>query len=626
MASKLRKKLRKPIAYLWSHDRRRSFSTRMTAAALLPSVSVALTVTLALLVLLAGLVPIGFTIASGVAVGAVPSAVGKGSASPAVRTLITALTVAALLYAFLQVLGPWRSAVVAKLSHRFDTAMNMRIMRSLTEPTGVSHLEDPDALNRVATARGFTGWGTAGEAIGPMATLTGNFLQAFIATIVLARFSLLIALFLMFVLLIARSIWRRETFGLVKVQTGQAHALRRSSYLRDLVLQSRAAKETRVFGLLPWISDQFTMHWSSAMDEVWADRRRGMKNSLMAQLLSWIPMSVVLLALARAAGNGDITVAEVSIYAMAVFNMRAIYEVGPLELQIEFGQATIPAMLGLDAVTAPARLSSDGADPIGLPRSMIRFENVAFRYPGAERDIFRGLEIQIRHGESLAIVGANGAGKTTLVKLLCRLYDTTAGRITVDGVDIRKFDGPLWQRRVGAIFQDFVRFPFSARDNIAFGDIDRLDDAAAIADAARRAGAEKIIDNLPNGWDTVLSRRFEGGADLSGGEWQRIALARAMMAASGDIGVLVLDEPTANLDVRSEAELYGRFLELTQGLTTIVISHRFSTVRQADRICVLEDGRAIEQGNHESLLASDGLYAHMFRLQAARFTEKEARE
>jgi ATP-binding cassette, subfamily B, bacterial len=219
-------------------------------------------------------------------------------------------------------------------------------------------------------------------------------------------------------------------------------------------------------------------------------------------------------------------------------------------------------------------------------------------------------------GRSLAVVGANGAGKTTLVKLLCGLYEPTAGRIEVDGQDLAEIDPMAWQERLAAIFQDFSRYALTARENVTLGA--PLDDAA-LQRAATRAGALPVIDRLPNGWETVLSRQFTGGDDLSGGQWQRVALVRALYAVERGARVLVLDEPAANLDVRAEAELYDRFLDLTAGLTTIVISHRFSTVRRADRIVVLDGGRIAESGSHDELLALGGRYAHMFRLQADRF-------
>jgi ATP-binding cassette subfamily B protein len=253
------------------------------------------------------------------------------------------------------------------------------------------------------------------------------------------------------------------------------------------------------------------------------------------------------------------------------------------------------------------------------PCQGIRFERVSFGYAGRDAAVLQDLDLFIPAGRSLAIVGENGAGKTTLVKLIARLYDPSAGRITIDGVDLRAIDPRAWQRRVSAIFQDFMHFALPARDNVAFGAPEQANNHPALVEAARKAGALEVVEALPRGWDTVLSRQYAGGADLSGGQWQRLALARALFAVSGGARVLILDEPTANLDVRAEAALYERFLDITQGLTTIVISHRFSTVRRADHILVLEGGRVVEDGTHDALLAAGGRYARMFTLQAQRF-------
>jgi ATP-binding cassette subfamily B protein len=210
------------------------------------------------------------------------------------------------------------------------------------------------------------------------------------------------------------------------------------------------------------------------------------------------------------------------------------------------------------------------------------------------------------------------------VKLLCRLHDPTDGRIVVDGVDLRELDPASWQQRIAALFQDFVQYKLSAADNVAFGDLGADASVDALERAAAMTGASRIVADLPGGWSTPLSRQFTGGADLSGGEWQRLALARAVHAVEGGAGVLILDEPTAALDVRGEAEVYDRFLELTQGLTTIVISHRFSTVRRADRIVVIEHGEVVEDGDHDTLVAAGGRYATMYELQAARFRDEGA--
>ena len=258
----------------------------------------------------------------------------------------------------------------------------------------------------------------------------------------------------------------------------------------------------------------------------------------------------------------------------------------------------------------------------------IRFESVAYRYPGGP-PVYEGLDLDLTAGRSLALVGANGAGKTTLVTLLARLREPTGGRITVDGIDLRDLDARSWQRQVAMVNQDFGRYPLTARENIAFRDLtaDGVSgdlDQAALERAAAQVGALEFICALPRGWDTICAPGYRDGTDLSGGQWQRIALARALYAAAKGARVLVLDEPTAQLDIRAEAAFYDRFLDLTAGLTTVVISHRFATVRRAERIAVLDQGRIAELGSHDELLAAGGSYAEMFTMQAARFARTSA--
>jgi ATP-binding cassette subfamily B protein len=258
---------------------------------------------------------------------------------------------------------------------------------------------------------------------------------------------------------------------------------------------------------------------------------------------------------------------------------------------------------------------SAGARPVPNPiRQGFTFENVGFRYPGAEQWAVRGLDFTLAPGERLALVGENGAGKTTLVKLLTRLYDPAEGRILLDGVDLREYELDSLRRNVGVIFQDFVRYDFLLRENIAVGNISRLEDDPRIESAAGRSLADTVAARLPGRYGQMLGRRFEGGVDLSGGEWQKVALGRAYMR---EAQLLILDEPTAALDARAEYEVFLRFSELTKGRMAVLISHRFSTVRMADRILVLRGGELVEQGTHEELLALGGLYSELFQLQAA---------
>jgi ATP-binding cassette subfamily B protein len=263
----------------------------------------------------------------------------------------------------------------------------------------------------------------------------------------------------------------------------------------------------------------------------------------------------------------------------------------------------------------PVMPVNEGGAQVSLPlRWGVRFDGVTYRYPGSTPNALTDVSLELRAGETVAIVGENGAGKTTLVKLLARLYDPVTGCITVDGRDLRQLDTEAWRRHIAVIFQDFIQYYLTAAENIGFGQVDSLEDTGRITAAAERGEADGLIARLPQGYRTVLGRWFDQGTQLSGGEWQRIALARAFMR---DAPILVLDEPTASLDARAEFEVFHRFRELTHDRIVLLISHRFSTVRMADRIYVLDGGRIAESGNHEELMRVGGRYAELFQLQAA---------
>ncbi|MEV0388114.1 ABC transporter ATP-binding protein [Nonomuraea sp. NPDC050643] len=418
-----------------------------------------------------------------------------------------------------------------------------------------------------------------------------------------------------------------------------------AEYLARIAEQPAWAKEVRVFGLTGWLAERFGLHWTRALEQLARARRAGRWRTAMVLLVLLCSHGVIVGAMVVDGLAGTLSATQITVLLLGMSGMTALADQSGAEL-IEYGSPRVPVVLDLEkeaarvaasppppAAANPARSSP----PVRIARE-IRFSDVDFAYPDA-RPVFRGLNLAIEARTSLGVVGLNGAGKTTLTKLLSGLEVPAAGTITVDGVPVAELDVGAWRRTIAAIFQDFVHYELSVRDNIGFGAVDVLREAgrntgeaaardrldALVSTAAERAGAHGVIAGLPYGLDTTLSRRFPGGVDLSGGQWQRIALARAMAAVENGAGLLILDEPTAQLDVRAEADLYDRFLDLTRDLTTIIISHRFSTVRRADRIVVLDGGKIVEDGGHDELVAAGREYARLFSLQAASYQASPAR-
>ncbi len=390
---------------------------------------------------------------------------------------------------------------------------------------------------------------------------------------------------------------------------------RQVDYLRYLGASVETAKEVKLFGLEGFLAGRFAV----LSELMYGETRR-----LAARRALWGGLFATLSALSYYAGyaailwrtlRGDITIGDLGFLAGSLLRLRGLLEGLLLGLSQLASQAAYLDDLFSFFDIVPAVRSP--ADPVPFPspiRDGIRFEGVGFRYPEAERWAIRGLDLAIGAGEVVALVGENGAGKTTIVKLLSRLYDPVEGRITVDGIDLRAFALDELRGRIALILQDFVRYSFTAAENIEVGLIAEAGNRGRVEEAAGRALADGVIARLPQRYEQPLGRRFKDGVELSGGEWQKIAIARAYMR---DGAVLVLDEPTAALDARAEYEVFRRFRDLAAGRTCLIISHRFSTVRMADRIVVLEAGRVEEQGAHADLVARGGRYAALFELQAA---------
>jgi ATP-binding cassette, subfamily B, bacterial len=397
--------------------------------------------------------------------------------------------------------------------------------------------------------------------------------------------------------------------------------LRRMNYLVTLVTTDRFAKEVKLFGL----GGYFIARYKLIAEAFYASQRRQVARRYLTGFawgnLSTIATSLTYLYVALQAIAGRLTLGDLTLYTAAAQSVQGsiqgilsgfsgMYEHNLYLNNLFELMATKPSM----PVAAVAR-------PVPTPmRGEIRFENVTFAYPGADKTALNNLSFTVKAGETLAVVGRNGAGKTTLFKLICRLYDPIEGRILVDGIDVRDFEPDDLREQIGAMFQDYVDYQATAAENIGLGNVPQITDREAIVDASRQGGADELIAGLPDGYDTALGKWFDAGVNLSGGEWQKVALARAFMR---DAKILLLDEPTSALDAQAEYDLFERLRSLTHGRTAVYISHRFSTVRRADRIIFLEHGSLVEEGTHEALMRLDGRYARLFRMQAAAYTGEE---
>jgi ATP-binding cassette subfamily B protein len=606
---------------------------RLRLLRLIPQAGPPLVASAVLVQAVAGALPIGFILATAAVIAGVPAAVAGGLDSAAWDGLQGLLVLAAAAFFGVQLLLPVQELLGDMIRRRVDDRVRDRLMAASFAGGGVAVLEDPELLDHAADASQrmrMQAW-TPGAACAGQVALVSRYLQTVLAAAVTSvGYAWWAGPALLVAALTIRFGYRLGLTAFTEVLRSTQRIRRRTFYFRTMLLHPAAAKELRVFGLLPWLQRQYTDAAMDATRPIWQARRRLFHGPyILYVLVAFVLLGGVLVGAARATAAGLLGIGGFMLVVQATASaMRIGGFIAESDVQTEQGMNAYRAVLRVEQMTASAARTPEnvGGDPAGLPIAELRFEGVSFAYPGG-RPVLDGLDLVIPAGRSLAIVGLNGAGKTTLVKLLARLYEPTAGRITADGVDIRSFPVAVWQRRIAAIFQDFVHFELPVRDNVGFGAVELLDDPAradqAVTAALAKVGATGFVNRLPRGLDTPLSRQYTDGADLSGGQWQRIAIARALMAVEGGAGVLVLDEPTANLDVRAEVAFFDRFLELTRGVTSLVISHRFSTVRRADRIVVLEHGRVAEDGTHDDLLARDGRYAELFRLQAARFTDNE---
>jgi len=397
--------------------------------------------------------------------------------------------------------------------------------------------------------------------------------------------------------------------------------MRRMNYLVQLVTTDSYAKEVKLFGLGGYFIKRYRLIAEAFYGAQQRQVTRRYSVGFLWGILSTLATSATYLYVALQAIAGRLTLGDLTLYTTAAQSVQGSIQgilagfTGMYEHNLYLNN-----LFELMDTTTTLPRSLDPA-PVPQPlRGEITFENVTFGYPGSEQNALTDLSFTVKPGETMAVVGRNGAGKTTLFKLICRLYDPRQGRILIDGVDIRDYEPDELRRQIGAMFQDYVTYQATAAENIGLGDLPQIEDRGAIVQAGQEGGADELIAKLPAGYDTALGKWFDAGVNLSGGEWQKVALARAFMR---EAPILLLDEPTAALDAQAEYDLFERLKSLTSGKTAVYISHRFSTVRRADRILFLEHGRLVEEGTHEELMRLDGRYARLFRMQAAAYTGDE---
>jgi ATP-binding cassette subfamily B protein len=498
------------------------------------------------------------------------------------------------------------------LGDQFTNRISIRIMQHAMT-LDLASFEDPVFYDKMERARR-----QSSGRLGMVASLAGMARQLVTLATLMSAVLLVSPWLLLLLALATIPLFLGETkfaylnYSLLFRQTPEKREL---DYVRYLGASNQSAKEVKIFGLGPHLIERV----STLFDRFYVENRRlSIRRALSGTALGLVSTAAYYIAyvyiLVQALAL-RITVGDLTMLTRAFSRASDIME----NLVTQLVSVSEEALHSKDLFdyfeTAPRIASGPNAVPAPRPiRKGFEFQNVSFAYEGSKRPVLNGVSFRIDPGERIALVGENGAGKTTIVKLLARLYDPTEGRILLDGVDLREYDVQSLRAEIGVIFQDYMRYDMLASENIGVGRINEAGDPARIETAARKSLAAPVIEKLPGRYNQMLGRRFEGGVDLSTGQWQKIALARAYMR---DAQVLILDEPTASLDARAEFEVYQRFLDLTGNKMAVLISHRFSTVRLADRIIVLEQGRIVENGSHEELVALGGLYSELFELQAA---------
>jgi ATP-binding cassette subfamily B protein len=611
----------------WVERARRALWVRVQFVGLLRDASPGLVAAAVVSAIVAGVLPTALLLGAGALSREIQDALASDGSTTAMGSVYGAFAVVVGLFLVSEVMVPVQSHLRWLVLKRVDGAARDRAMRATLRGTDMTRLHDPEFLAAMRRVHGLVHYSaTPGGGAAGMIGLLRDYLTGLSAAAVLTLYQPVVAFSLLAVALVVRFGWRAQVIVLIDTWIAGGPAFSEARYFAELGLGRRSAHEVRLFGLRDWIEQRVHAAGIRGWTPTWDRRLYALARPAALHVVLTTTAAVTgLVWAARASIRGRLDIGELVVFVSAVFAVLALGRTFDDDLAVEYGGVMLPALntierLAKDAVAQErGRLSLRSDAP-----PTIELRAVSFKYPGAEHDVLDRVDLSIPSGTSAAIVGINGAGKTTLVRLLCGLYSPRSGTVAIDGVDLRELDLDEWHRRIAPMFQEFLRLQVSVAENVGAGAVEHMGDDAAIRGVLAEAGALRFAERLPEGVASLLATRYADGTDLSGGQWQRLGVARALFALRAGASFLVLDEPTSNLDTSSEESLVRRLLDDTAGSATVLlVTHRLALARRADAIFVIDRGRVVERGRHDDLLSAGGKYADAFGMQASLYPLEE---